>query len=133
MKVLIVDESGALDALARELQVDGLEARRPSAEALALAEAAGSEVAEIAGALTGLERLLADGGADALLLGSASNLALAAVVVATKAGVPVAAVRGGFEPPGPELNARLIAELADAVLPADAPVVAGWLRGPGAG
>ena len=130
MKVLIVDESGALDALAGELHADGLETLSPPVEVVS--EAAGGEVAEIADALIALERLLAGEGADALLLGSASNVALAAVLVATKAGIPVAAV-GGPSEPGPELNARLIARLADAVLAADAPVVAGWLRGPGAG
>lgn len=130
MKVLIVDESNALDALARELQVDGLETRWPPAEALP--GTAGGEVREIAGALIGLERLLADEVADALLLGSASNVALAAVIVATKAGIPVAAVGDLSEPPVPELNARLIVQLADAALPAEPSVVAGWLRRPGA-
>jgi hypothetical protein len=127
MKVLVVDEKGELDAVVGALEADDIEASRPAAEALG--EAGAGEVAEIASALIGLEVLLSDGRPDAVLLGSASNLALAAVVVATKATIPVAAV-GDVSTGGSELNARLIARLADAALGADAPSVAAWVRDP---
>ena len=49
------------------------------------------QVGELAAALIAFERLLADEPPDAVLLVSASNLALAAVLVATKLQIPVAA------------------------------------------
>jgi hypothetical protein len=65
-----------------------------------------------------------------VLLGSASDLALAATLVATKAAIPVAAV-GDVSNSGPPMNARLIAQLADAALAADAAAIAAWVRDPG--
>jgi hypothetical protein len=125
MKVVIVDESGDLDTVVGALEADGLEARRPPE---ALAGAGSGEAGEIAAALIGFERLFAEGRPNAVLLGSASNLALAAVLVATKVGIPAAAVQDRSGMRGPAVNGRLIGQLADATLAADAPATAAWLR-----
>jgi hypothetical protein len=125
MKVLVVDESGELEAVVGALEANGLKTCRPPQT---LAGAGSGEVGEIAAALISFEGLLAEQGPNAVLLGSASNLALAAVLVATKAGIPVAAVgdRSGMR--GPAVNVRLIAQLADAGLAADAAATAAWVR-----
>ena len=67
--------------------------RRPPKASLD--EPAGDEVAQIARALLSFEKLFADDAPDAVLLVSASNLALAAVLVATKTRIPVAALGTG--------------------------------------
>jgi UDP-N-acetylglucosamine 2-epimerase len=61
---------------------------------------------------------------------SASNLALAAVLVATKARIPVAGLEDGMRPDDrlAGLNRRLIGQLADATIIADAGTIAAWLR-----
>ncbi len=56
-----------------------------------LPEAATDEVAQIARGLIAFETLFADEAPDAVLLVSTSNLALAAILVATKVRIPVAA------------------------------------------
>ena len=89
MKVLIVGEQGRPHALAgrsspRASRSNGL----PRAPSVPQRDDA---VGELAAALIALERLFADDAPDAVLLVSASDLALAAVLVATKLQIPVAA------------------------------------------
>jgi UDP-N-acetylglucosamine 2-epimerase len=128
MKVLIVGENGRPHVVAAALEAQGVQVGRPPEGAL---PAAGDdEVGEIAAALIAFERLFAEQAPDAVLLVSVSNLALAAVLVATKAGIPVAGLEE--EPPRdgrpPPVNRRLIAQLADAIVTADSESIAAWLR-----
>jgi hypothetical protein len=71
---------------------------------------------------------------DRVVLAGSSDLALAAVLVASKMRIPVAAL--ATKAPNPagsapgELNRRLIERLADAVLADDATALAAWLEAP---
>jgi UDP-N-acetylglucosamine 2-epimerase len=89
------------------------------------------EVAELAAALRALEALLAGEGAERVVIAGSSDLALAAVLVATKMGVPVAAVGDerdrSDDGPG-AVNSRLIARLADTTLDPDPGAAIAWLR-----
>ncbi len=92
----------------------------------------GEEVRHIASALRAYEAALGGGAVDGVVLAGSSDGALAAALVATKLRIPVASVDGD-DPGSPaaprsELNARLIAQLADSVLRDDATVIASWLR-----
>jgi UDP-N-acetylglucosamine 2-epimerase len=128
MRILIVGENGRPHSLAGALETEGLKVARPPAGALPAAD--GDEVGQIAAGLIAFERLFAEDAPDAVLLVSASNLALAAVLVASKARVPVAGLEEGT--PGndrpSEMNRRLIGQLADATIIADARTIAAWLR-----
>jgi hypothetical protein len=85
------------------------------------------EIGALAGELREFERALRDGGPDAVLVASDSSASLAAVIVATKLGTPVAGIeRPGQEPGG--VNARLIRQLSDARLAPDAASIGVWLR-----
>ncbi len=115
MKVLIVGEQGAPTPLAGALEAAGVDVARPPESDFDAAP--GDEVGELAAALIAFERLLADEPPDAVLLVSASNLALAAVLVAAKLRIPVAAaVEAAPEDARLELNRRLIERLADATV-----------------
>jgi hypothetical protein len=87
------------------------------------------EIAAIAVDLRDLEAALTGTGRpDAVLLAAVSNAALAAVIVATKAGTPVACVNvPGRDPEG--TNARLIRQLADRELAPEPAVIVDWVRG----
>ena len=87
------------------------------------------EIAAIAADLRDLEAALAGAGRpDAVLVVADSNAALAAVIVATKAGTPVARVDApGADPEG--TNARLIRQLADRQLAPEPAAIIDWLRG----
>jgi UDP-N-acetylglucosamine 2-epimerase len=128
MRILIVGENGRPHAVARSLEAQGVDVGRPSEGALP--DAGGDEVGEIAAALIAFERLFAEEAPDAVLLVSESNLALAAVLVATKARIPVAGLEEGTAGDGraPGMNRRLIEQLADATVIADAGMIAAWLR-----
>jgi UDP-N-acetylglucosamine 2-epimerase len=128
MKVLIIGDDGGRHDLAEVLETAGAKVGR--APERSLPGAAGDEVAEIAGALIAFERLFADDAPDVVLLASSSNLALAAVLVATKARIPVAGLAKRSEGPDrlSELNRRLIAELADATVADDPATIAASLR-----
>lgn len=109
MKVLIAGgEAGAreLAAAAREAELDVSTATEP----------AGTEasVGALAGRLRELEQGLAAERPDAVLVADATDTALAALLVATKLGVP-AAVAAGVDSSTP--TGRLIAQLADERLP----------------
>jgi hypothetical protein len=86
------------------------------------------EIGALAAELREFERALGEGGPEAVLVASDSSAALAAVLVATKLGTPVAAVgdpghtRGG-------VNARLIRQLSDAELAVAPAAIVDWLRG----
>ena len=129
MKILIVgEEDERPHELAGALETDGVDVRRPPKASLD--EPAGDEVAQIARGLISFEKLFADDGPDAVLLVSTSNLALAAVLVATKIRIPVAALgtwaqdQAGLS----ELNRRLIVQLADAAVADDPATIAASLR-----
>lgn len=127
MRVLAVGNSAQIDAFvdaAREAELTvepwrGEQSPRGGGEA----------IAAIAGDLRELEAALtAPGRPDAVVVASDSNASLAAVIVATKVGTPVAAV------PDPDrqadgTNARLIRQLADRELAADPAAIVGWVRG----
>jgi hypothetical protein len=128
MKVLIVGEPGGPDGLGGALESEGVEVGRPPERAFDARREEG--VGELAAALIAFERLFDDDAPDAVLLVSTSDLALAAVLVATKLQIPVAA---SVEPtPGEDgvsdTNGRLIARLADGIIVGDAATIAASLR-----
>jgi|SRR5215211_1760648 len=127
MRLLIVGEGKRAESLAQALPAYGIAVERQAAPPIP--GTSGGEVARIATAMRGFEELL-DEGPDAVLLASCSNLALAALLVATKAGIPVASVENDAEARegSRKLNRRLIRQLSDATLAADAAAVAAWLH-----
>ena len=125
MRVLLVGNGEEASRLAEELDGERIAVgRRPDDSAPAVGP---EEIAAIAHELREFERALGDGGPDAVLVASASSASLAAVLVATKLGTPVAAVDSDGNDAG-GVNARLIRQLSDAQLAADASVIVDWLR-----
>jgi UDP-N-acetylglucosamine 2-epimerase len=128
MKVLIVGEQEGSHDLGEALVSQGIEVERPPEDAFGAQRDEG--IGELAAALIAFERLFGDDAPDAVLLVSASNLALAALVVATKLQIPVAASVEAA--PGEngilETNGRLIARLADGIIVGDAATIAASLR-----
>jgi hypothetical protein len=86
------------------------------------------EIADIAADLREFERILGDHGIDVVLVASSSPAALAAVLVATKAGVPVARLQPPDDTRGAGANARLIAQLADIALAPEPAAIVEWAR-----
>jgi UDP-N-acetylglucosamine 2-epimerase len=125
MRVLIVGTSGNADALAEAVEANGLAVeRRPDGSPAATGP---EEIAAIARELREFERALGDGGADAVVVVSHSSACLAAVLVATKLGTPVAGIDGqAGDADG--ANARLIRQLADIELAPDTSAIVSWLR-----
>lgn len=128
MEVLVAGEDDGPHAVVAALERHGVSVRRPPEGALP--GAGGDEIGQLADALLAFERLFGREAPDAVLLVSASNLALAAVLVATKARIPVVGLEEGSPEEGvaPSMNGRLIAQLADAVVAADAATIAASLR-----
>jgi UDP-N-acetylglucosamine 2-epimerase len=128
MKVLIVGEGDRPHDLAGALETEGVDVGRPPKDSLP--EPATDEVAQIAKGLVAFEKLFAEDAPDAVLLVSTSNLALAAVLVATKARIPVAGLGTWTQDPAPlsELNRRLIVQLADAIVADDPATITASLR-----
>jgi UDP-N-acetylglucosamine 2-epimerase len=127
MRILIVGEDPRPHALAAALEAAGVEVERPPQGAPGAVD--GGEVGELAAELIGFERLLAGGAPDAVLLVSASNPALAAVLVAAKLQIPVAAlVEAGPRDGTSELNGRLIDRLADRMVDDEPATIAASLR-----
>jgi UDP-N-acetylglucosamine 2-epimerase len=128
MKILIVGEDDRPHGLAEALETEGVDVERPPKDALP--EPATDEVAQIARGLIAFEKLFADDAPDAVLLVSTSNLALAAVLVATKARIPVAGLRTWTHDQArlSELNRRLIVQLADATVADDPATITASLR-----
>lgn len=125
MRVLLVGDGEGASRLADELDGERIAvARRPDESQPA---AGPEEIAALAHELREFEGALGDGGPDAVLVVSPSSASLAAVLVATKVGTPVAAVDSDGDDAGGG-NARLIRQLSDARLAADAPVIVDWLR-----
>jgi UDP-N-acetylglucosamine 2-epimerase len=129
VKALIVGENGQVPGLDGALEAEGVEVERPPAGTL---PSSGDDVAQIAAALIALERLLTEEGPDAVVLTSTSNVALAAVLVATKLRIPVAGLVNApnGEDSLSEMNRRLIEQLADAMVAYDAVAIAAWVRDP---
>jgi hypothetical protein len=126
MRVLLVGEGARLEELSAALRAEGVSVERvprdPGGEPV-------EEIADIAAAVRTFERLLTEDEPDAVVLGSTSNAALAAILVATKLGVPVArldSAGGGLG--GTGINRAVIEQLADAELAADATAIAAWTR-----
>jgi UDP-N-acetylglucosamine 2-epimerase len=113
MKVLIVGELEGRRGLAAALEAESVDVGRPPEGSLPAP--AGDEVAELAEALIAFDRLFAADALDAVLVASTSNLALAAVLVATKVRIPVVGLvtQTEHEDRLSELNRGLIAQLAD--------------------
>src|SRR3954452_5803814 len=118
MRVLIVGNRGTADELAEGFEAEGLAVERWPEDSRAATGSA--EVAAIARDLREFERALGDGGTDAVVVDSHSSASLAAVLVATKLGTPVAGIEG---PAGEDdgANATLISQLADVELAPNAP------------
>jgi UDP-N-acetylglucosamine 2-epimerase len=128
MKILIVGEDDRPHGLGEALETEGVDVGRPPKDSLP--EPATDEVAQIARGLIVFEELFADDAPDAVLLVSTSNLALAAVLVATKARIPVAGLRTWTQDQAhlSELNRRLIVQLADATVADDPATITASLR-----
>jgi len=126
MGVLIVGETAEPPASAIELEAAGFEVERRVDGPRPVDGT--QEIAEIAGDLREFERALEAGSVDAVLIASDSPAALAAVIVATKMGVPVASLLVPDEASGDGANARVIRQLADAALAPDAQAIMEWAR-----
>jgi UDP-N-acetylglucosamine 2-epimerase len=128
MKIVIVGEQGRPHALAGALETEGADVERPPKSAFGAAHE--DQVGELAAALIAFERLFVDDAPDAVLLVSTSNLALAAVLIATKLHIPVAALVEATRNEGrmSEMNWRLIEQLADGTVTDDAGTIAASLR-----
>jgi UDP-N-acetylglucosamine 2-epimerase len=125
MRILIVGEAERPHALAAGLEAAGVEVERSPDGAAAHDD----EVGELASALVAFDRLLSDDPPDALLLVSASNLALAAVLVAAKLRIPAAAVvEETREGRTSELNRRLVEQLSDSTVGSDPATIIASLR-----
>ncbi len=127
MKILIVGEDDRPHGLAEALETEGVDVGRPPKDALPEPT---DEVAQIARGLIVFEKLFADDAPDAVLLVSTSNLALAAVLVATKARIPVAGLGTWTQDQArlSELNRRLIVQLSDAMVADDPATITASLR-----
>lgn len=129
MKIVIVGEKGRPHALAEALETGGVDIERPPKSAFGAAD--DDQVGELAAALIAFERLFADDAPDAVLVVSTSNLALAAVLVANKLQIPVAALVEATRAESrlSEMNWRLIEQLADGTVSDDEGTIAASLRG----
>jgi len=127
MSLLVIEDHGAPDSLEKALQTLGIDAVALLPDALA--EGA-DEVEQIGSALLAVERVLTREEPEAVLVASTSNLALAAVLVATKLQIPVLSRQRVVPDEGrrADLNPRLIEQLADETLAGDAETIAARLR-----
>jgi hypothetical protein len=120
MTVLLIGDPGSA-ALLEPLLAKGVDAavdeRAPTADR--------GEIAALADELLRLESVLRERPPTAVLLLDAGDTALAAALVATKLLIPVAAV--GLDETEGE-NARLLAQLTDRKLPADAGETRAWIE-----
>jgi hypothetical protein len=126
VRILIVGDGRRADSLREELTDSGLQVEHRTDD-----PPCGDgphEIAAIARDLREFERALGEGGEGAtILVASDSPAALAAVVVATKLGVPVARIESPAASGGDGSNARLIRQLADSSLAPDAARVVDWV------
>lgn len=126
MRVLVVGDGAAADAASEGLEAAGLAVERRAGDAPAGEPSA--EIGAIARDLREMEATLGDAGPDVVLVASSSPAALAAVLVATKLGTPVARLEdsGGAGDEG--ANAQLIGQLADTTLAAGTQAIVAWVR-----
>jgi UDP-N-acetylglucosamine 2-epimerase len=122
--------------VANSAQIDGLDDAAEAAEIVVerwredrSAADGDEEIGAIAAALREFEAVLAGADRpDAVVVASDSSAALAAVIVATKIGTPVARISAsGSDPDG--TNCRLIRQLADRELAPEPAVIVDWVRG----
>jgi adenine/guanine phosphoribosyltransferase-like PRPP-binding protein len=125
MRVLIVG-GPETTSLGEELEAAGVTVDHRDDDAPA--SGGPREIAEIAADLREFEKNLSESRADAVLVASSSAAALAAVIVATKAGVPVARLQSPGDSPAESANARLIAQLADIALAREPAAIVEWAR-----
>jgi len=127
MRVLIVGEGPETASIREGLEAAGVAVERRGADPPA---ADGSEeVLEIARDLVDVEGVLTEDRADAVLVGSHSSAALAATIVATTLGTPVARLQLSGDSTPEDVNARVISQLADTALAPDPAAIVNWLRG----
>ena len=127
MRILIVGEGNRAQALFGALKDAGMDVEHASEGELSVPS--DDEVGELAGALLAFDRLFSDDPPDGVLLLSASNLALSAVLVATKLRIPVASLaEGDPESPARGMNSRLVEQLADGSVADDPATIATSLR-----
>jgi UDP-N-acetylglucosamine 2-epimerase len=127
MRVLLVGNSEQIDRFAgaaadTELAVERWREDEPVEGGEEAVAAIAASLRQFEAALTGAEQ------PDAVVAASDSSAALAAVIVATKVGTPVAALADqGARPEG--TNARLIRQLADRELAPEPAAIVDWVRG----
>ena len=126
MRLLQIGDSESVARLSEMLASEGVAVERWREGDPAAGGAA--EIAALAHDLRELERALVNGGPDAVLLASDSTASLAAVVVATKVGTPVAALPLQSAD-GAGANATLIRQLADVTLAPEPAAIAEWVTG----
>jgi len=126
VRVLLVGAGEVADRLAETLSGPDVAVERVPEPASA--EAGAEEIAAIAKSLLEFEDLLAENGPAAVVLASRSDSSLAALLVATKLGLPTAFLEPLSEEAGDDVNARLIGQLADMKLAVDAEAILAWLR-----
>jgi uroporphyrinogen-III synthase len=124
LHVLIVGPAADASELAGELERSGLavELRDDAPRALD----GPSEIEEMARDLRELESALRGGNVHAVIIASTSGAALAAALVATKDGRPVARLEALGRSVGEDSNARLIRLLADTTLPCEPAAIVEW-------
>jgi UDP-N-acetylglucosamine 2-epimerase len=126
VRVLLVGDGGDGARLSADLEAMGVSVElRPDGPAPG---DGADEIGQIAGDLREFESALGGEEPDAVLVSSASPAALAAVLVATKAGTPVARLDRGSEVANAGANARLIGQLADTALAPDPVAISEWAR-----
>jgi hypothetical protein len=127
MKVMIVGEGRP--AIEEALVGEGFDVVRAPADGLGDPD---DEVAEIAAGLRAFETALGGGEVERLVLAGSSNPALAALLVATKMQIPVAAIgdeeAGRMDDAASAVNEQVIESLADETLGDDPAEIVGWLR-----
>ena len=124
MHVLIVGPAADASELAGALERSGLSVElRDDAPR---ARDGPSEIEEMARDLRELESALRGGNLDAVIIASTSAAALAAVLVATKEGTPVARLEAPGRSANEDSNARLIRRLADTTLPRQPAAIVEW-------
>jgi UDP-N-acetylglucosamine 2-epimerase len=127
VRILIVDDNAHPEALPG--QIDGVDLTVQRWPARGQPDRDGAEeIAAIARSLREFEEELGNGGPDAVLLGSDSSAALAAVIVATKLGTPVASLAAAGVAESAGTNHRLIRQLSDTILAPEPAAIAAWLR-----
>jgi len=127
MHVLIVGPAADVSELAGALEGSGLAVERR--EDAPPARDGPSEIEEMVRDLRELEPALCGGDVDAVIIASSSAASLAAVLVATKEGTPVARLEAPGDPADAGANARLIRQLADTTLPHESAAIVEWGRG----